>query len=170
MNRGDNVDEEIKRKTELLKIFKQELLDMEKQHVENLKILRTTLTKEEAYSHYQRGEASKEEYENYVQNRDGIEAAVRWHPQVKANTEQMIANIKAELADVEKARRQKRNRVLVLLSPVLAVLCEKLFRWMETWGNSFDPLVYEVLFCVCMLGVVFDMLWVVNKFGSWRQK
>lgn len=90
----------------------EELLKIE---LKNLDILSQTVSIEEAHEMYLRGDATKEEYENYVRDRGALEVCVRWLPKHSADLDTMkqeAAKLKAEIAKIERdcEREEKRKR------------------------------------------------------------
>lgn len=81
-----------------------------------MSILFQSVSIEEAHEMYLRGDATQEEYENYVRDRGALECFVRWLPKHYAqldNMKQEAVKLKAEIArierDCEREERKKRR-------------------------------------------------------------
>lgn len=94
----------------MLKNFREELAQMEIDYKEHLKILREHITVKEAYQLYKSGGSTREEYEEYANCREGLEAAVRWYPETKSSTEQAIKQLEEEIKEIKK-RELRKNRL-----------------------------------------------------------
>lgn len=119
---------ELEKKQRFLKLFQQQLKDDAMQYADNLRILSKTMTIEEATAFYKSGGATKEEYEEYVRNREGLETSVKWYPQMQKSTEKAIADLKADIAKMKRSQLQNKVSgyikglgISLLLFPVLPI-------------------------------------------------
>lgn len=119
---------ELEKKQRFLKLFQQQLKDDAMQYADNLRILNKMMTIEEATAFYKSGGATKEEYEEYIRNRECLETFVKWHPQMQKSTEKAIADLKADIAKMKRSQFQNKVSsyikglgISLLLFPVLPI-------------------------------------------------
>ena len=139
------VHKKLKAKRKLLNTLQTELVTLERDRAERLKILRTSCTREEAYELVMQGEASEEEFDTYVQNLECLESFERWYPQIKQNLRRDISGLKSEVQMLEKQCRREHTIIFLLFMPIVAPLADRFFKWLETHGWSVHPLIYDAL-------------------------
>lgn len=100
-----DASDDLEEKREHLRKFKDSAAEMEKTNRENEKILRSSMTVDEAYALFKSGRATEKEFLEYKNGRETIEAAVRMYPSMMESTNQAIRKLEAEVEALEEKVR-----------------------------------------------------------------
>lgn len=124
------MDQQIEKKRKELNEIKDAKNGLIAAQVKNMQILRETVTVEEAYEIYKRGEVTLEEYKEYVRNRENLEYMVKIGMD-HLSPDPVVKRLEEELKELETERKKDSMKLLMksvlfvaalfLIVPVLAI-------------------------------------------------